>query len=270
MRTTDQRMLLQGMLRTQYGNILSTVNQYDGLYYGVILDTDASNSSLASGYARFTIPAISGDAWGPVPYPGLVAPASGVTCVVGFDHIKNEPIIISYIGANPDVYADKPGYYGSYYSNTTQGIASTTTAYPMVLEGLDSQNGVLVSGSPKTKITVAHAGVYSFFWSGQFQNTAVSDQDVSVWVRKNGVDIPGSTGLVSIPSSHGGVSGHSIAGWNFFFNLDAGDYIELYWCATSTAVSLEYYAAGTAPTRPSTSSIVATLAQVAYNIAGGA
>ena len=151
-------------------------------------------------------------------------------------------------------------YSGAFSDYTTQTIASTTTAYKMTFNTTDFSNGVtVVSGS---RITVANAGTYNFQWSGQFQNTANQLEDVKVWVRINGVDVVGSTGLISIPNSHGGTPGHIIAGWNFYFTLNSGDYLELWWSATSTGVTIEYYSAGTSPTTPTTASLIATISQI--------
>jgi hypothetical protein len=78
-------------------------------------------------------------------------------------------------------------------------------------------------------------------------------------LRKNGTDIAGSTGFVSVINKHGGVDGHTIVGWNFYVSLAAGDYIQLYWSTTNAAITIQAYAAGVSPTRPTTASNVATL-----------
>lgn len=154
--------------------------------------------------------------------------------------------------------------YGAFQDSTDQTIASTTTAYEMTFNTTDSSNGVTVvtSGGKASRLTVANAGTYNLQWSGQFQNTDTQLHDVSVWLRKNGTDIAGSSGVISVPNSHGGVDGHTLVGWNYFVDLSANDYIEMMWSATNTAVSLQFYAAGTAPTRPSTASLIATLSYV--------
>ena len=68
-----------------------------------------------------------------------------------------------------------------------------------------------------------------------------------------------------MPNSHGGVNGHSIVGWNYFLELAANDYIEIWWSATSTAVSLQFIPAQTSPTRPSTASLITTMNFVSFN-----
>lgn len=153
-------------------------------------------------------------------------------------------------------------YYGAFQDSTTQTIASTTTAYTITFNTVDFASNGVTRGTPTSRIVFANAGTYNIQWSGQFENSINSDQDVSVWLRVNGVDVAGSTGIISIPASHGAVNGHTIAGWNFFLGLTAGQYVELIWTASSTAVSLAGYAAGTSPTRPSTASVVFTANRV--------
>jgi hypothetical protein len=151
--------------------------------------------------------------------------------------------------------------YGAFQDSTDQTIASTTTAYPMTLDTVDYSNGVFISDS--SKINVRNYGIYNLQWSGQFQNSDTVLQDVSVWLRKNGTDITGSTGFIAIPNSHGGGDGHLIVGWNYFVEMNAGDYIQIMWSATNTSVSIQTYPTGTSPTRPSTASVVATMQYVA-------
>jgi hypothetical protein len=114
-------------------------------------------------------------------------------------------------------------------------------------------------------MNVRNAGVYNLQWSGQFQNTDTQEHDISIWLRKNGTNITGSTGFSGVPSSHGGIDGHIIVGWNYFLELAANDYIEIYWSSPSTNVSLQFYAAGTSPTRPTTASVIATMNYISPN-----
>ena len=150
---------------------------------------------------------------------------------------------------------------GSFYDTTTQS-ATANTATLMTINSTDTPNtnGVsIVSGS---RITATYPGVYNLQFSVQLQNTDNAIQDVNIWLRQNGTDLVGSTGLISIParkSASAGEEAHGIFGWNYFVTMAASDYIQLYWSTTNAAVTIKYYAAGTSPTRPSTSSVVATM-----------
>ena len=150
--------------------------------------------------------------------------------------------------------------YGS-FADTTDQTALANTATVMTFNTTDFANGVSIvtSGGLASRFTVTNPGIYNFQWSGQFVNNDVQLHDASIWIRKNGSDVVGSTGFISIPNRHGGIDGHGIYGWNFLFNLAANDYIELWWSNTNTAISIQAYPVGTSPTRPSTSSLVATM-----------
>ena len=153
------------------------------------------------------------------------------------------------------------GYYGAFSDYTTQ-TASANTATAMQLGTVDEANGVsIVSGS---RITFANAGTYNLQWSAQFNNTNTQEVDVSVWMRKNGVNVVGSNGLIAVVSSHGGIDGHVIPSWNFVFTVAAGDYYEFYWSTPSTQVAVATIAAQTNPVRPSTASVVMTAQHIGF------
>jgi hypothetical protein len=145
--------------------------------------------------------------------------------------------------------------YGAFSSDQDQ-TTTANTATLMTLNTTDFANGVSIATS---KITVATAGIYNLQFSTQFTNANSNVKDVYIWLRQNGVNIPGSTGFVSIPGSHGGTDGHSIIGWNYFLSMTAGQYIEIYWSVPNTDVSIQHLAASGTPTKPSTQSVVATM-----------
>jgi hypothetical protein len=148
--------------------------------------------------------------------------------------------------------------YGAFSSDQDQ-TAVANTATLMTLNTTDFANGISIATS---KITVATAGIYNLQFSAQFQNTDTAFQNVYIWLKQSGVDIPGSTGFVSIPNRHAGTDGHAIVGWNYFLSMTAGQYIEIYWSVPNTAVSIQHLAASGTPTKPSTQSVVATMSFV--------
>jgi hypothetical protein len=154
--------------------------------------------------------------------------------------------------------------YGA-FQDTTDQTATANTATVMTFNTTDFANGVSVvtSGGKASRLTVEQAGIYNLQFSAQFQNTDSQLHDVSIWLRKDasgaGVDVDGSTGLISVPNSHGGINGHTIVGWNYYVTLNTNDFVEIWWSTPSTNVTIQAYAAGTSPTRPTTASVVATL-----------
>jgi hypothetical protein len=148
--------------------------------------------------------------------------------------------------------------YGAFSSDQDQ-TTTINTATLMTLNTTDFASGVSIATS---KITVENPGIYNLQFSAQFQNTDTAFQDVYIWLKQSGVDIPGSTGFVSIPNRHAGTDGHSIVGWNYFLSMAAGDYIEIYWSVPNVSVSIQHLAASGSPTKPSTQSVVATMSFV--------
>jgi hypothetical protein len=150
------------------------------------------------------------------------------------------------------------GAFSSFVDQTT----TANTATLMTLDTTDFANTVSISTS---KITVTKPGIYNLQFSAQFQNTDNQIQDISIWLKQNGTDIAGSTGLVSIParkSASAGEEAHQITGWNYYIRMNAGDYVEIYWSTTLASVTIQTYSASVSPVRPSTASVVATLSFV--------
>jgi hypothetical protein len=193
---------------------------------------------------------------------GRITLATGnATTTTLYDERIGYDSLILLVPVSAAAYTDSMPY-GAFQSLVDQSITANT-ATAMTLDTTDYSSGVHLSNS--SRINVRDTGVYNLQWSGQFQNTDTSLHDVSVWLRKNGTDIAGSTGFISVPNSHGGVDGHIITGWNYFLELNANDYIELYWSATNAAISLQFYGTQTSPTRPSTASVIATMNYVSPN-----
>jgi hypothetical protein len=149
--------------------------------------------------------------------------------------------------------------YGAFSDTTTQ-TATANTATLITFNTTDYTNGVTVSSG--SKLTVAYAGTYNIQFSVQLENTDTQLSDVSIWIRVNGVDVAGSTGLISVPNSHGGTNGHAVQGWNYFLQLNANDYVQLVWSTSAATTSIKYYAAASTPTRPATASVIATVNQI--------
>ncbi len=163
------------------------------------------------------------------------------------------------------------GYYGAWQDSTTQTAAVNNVGYAIKYDTQDIvPNGISIvndgSGNP-TRITFANTGIYNIQFSAQFQNTSVQLHDVTIWLRLNGVDIPGSSGFLSVPNSHGGTPGHVIAAWNYVLDVVGGQYYELIWSTDSAVnVTMQYYAAGNPP--PAAASVILTVTQQSGIMAG--
>ena len=121
------------------------------------------------------------------------------------------------VGAN-----GKLGWWGSFWDTTTQTITSTTTAYVVGLNSSDpdSDGVAIVDGSKITPTTPAN---YNISVSVQVTNDQVQDHEAVFWFRKNGIDLPYSASVVTVPSTHGGVNGHLIFYVDLALHLNSGE-----------------------------------------------
>ena len=150
--------------------------------------------------------------------------------------------------------------FGAFSSDSDQAAVSTTAAYAITYDVTDISDSVYLSNS--SRLNVTYPGVYNLQFSIQFNNTDTQIHDVDVWAAVNGTNVDNSNSRFSVPNSHGGTDGHLIAALNLFLSMEAGDYVELYWATTNTAVTIEHLPAASSPTRPETPSVIATMSFV--------
>jgi hypothetical protein len=150
--------------------------------------------------------------------------------------------------------------FGAFSSDSDQAAVSTTAAYAITYDVTDISDSVYLSNN--SRLNVTYPGVYNLQFSIQFNNTDTQIHDVDVWAALNGTNISNSNSRFSVPNSHGGIDGHLIAALNLFLSMESGDYVELYWATTNTAVTIEHLPAASSPTRPETPSVIATMAFV--------
>lgn len=142
--------------------------------------------------------------------------------------------------------------YGSFYDTTTQTAAAINTAYAITFNTTDLTYGVYI-GSPTSRVYVVGDGVYNFQFSIQVDNTSGGNHLIYIWYRVNGVDVANSASQVRLK----GTDGELVAAWNFIAKLKAGDYFELMYSVSDTAVQIVAQAAA-APV-PAIPSVILTV-----------
>jgi hypothetical protein len=142
--------------------------------------------------------------------------------------------------------------YGSFYDTTTQTAAAINTAYAMTFNTVDLSVGV-TRGTPTSRIYVDTLNVYNVQFSAQVDKTSGGVGLVWIWLRKNGVNVPDSAGLIRIQGNNAEI----LAAWNYVIELNAGDYIELMWEVDDTSVILLADAASAV--HPSVPSVILTV-----------
>ena len=160
-------------------------------------------------------------------------------------------------------YFGNPGYWGSFWDETSQVATLVNTAYAIKLRQIDttSRGTKIISNE---RITFDHPGIYSITFSIQFSNTDNSIHDINVWLRKNGADVPASDSRFSVIARHGNVDGNVIGCVNFVLGLTTNDYLELMWATSNVAAYIHAETAQTSPfAHPIIPGIICTVVQVA-------
>lgn len=142
------------------------------------------------------------------------------------------------IGTNGGQYIDCPN--GLFFDLGTYSPAVINTGYPLEFKTTYLSNAVSVVDD--TKITVSVGGVYNFQYSSAVTSTNSSVKTVWVWIVRNGTPVGYSTNEYTISGS----GTDTVIAWNFNIDLDVDEYVEMYWGANDTNVTI----GTTAPAAP--------------------
>ena len=147
---------------------------------------------------------------------------------------------------------------GSYYSVNNQIPTVANTPNSMEFSTIDFESGVQLIASDT--IEVLKNGVFNVQFSAQLSRTSGgSSQQISIWFRKNGINIPNSNTHLNVQAN----AGKLVAGWNYFFDLNQNDTIQIMYSVTSTTIQLLHENADLAVPHPATPSVIVTINQVA-------
>jgi hypothetical protein len=122
--------------------------------------------------------------------------------------------------------------YGSFYDTTTQAATVINTATAITFNNTDLSNGVVLSTT--SRVMVDTPGIYNFDTSFQLDKTAGGTGLFYLWFRLNGVDVPDSASQIRIQGNNAEV----FSSLNYFFNLNAGDYVELIFSVDDLSVQI--------------------------------
>jgi hypothetical protein len=137
--------------------------------------------------------------------------------------------------------------YGSFYDTTTQTAAAINTAYAMTFNTTRTSEGITL-GTPTSRVYADTLATYNIQFSVQVNTTALTDQLLWVWLRKNGTNVTASTSQVRTKV----LDFAAVVTKNFLLEMNPGDYFELMWATDSTGVQLQTFAAsGFYPSVPS-------------------
>lgn len=129
--------------------------------------------------------------------------------------------------------APKP--HGSFYDTTTQTNPVANAVNLMRFSNTYSELETVFSVLRESnKIYVAETGVYNIQFSAQLDKTGGGADEVYIWIRVNGVNVPYSASKVIID----GPNAEVVAAWNWVLTLGANDYFEIAWQSPDLGVVL--------------------------------
>jgi hypothetical protein len=133
--------------------------------------------------------------------------------------------------------------YGEFYSSQDQ-TASANVATAITFNNSASFNtGITVASN--SQITFDTAGTYMIAVSIQFVSSDPSEQDATVWFRKNGTDIVASASKVTVPKTS--VGGALLFQVTLMESVTASQYIQVYYAVESANVTVDFTAAQSSP-----------------------
>jgi hypothetical protein len=127
------------------------------------------------------------------------------------------------------------GSYGSWYDSGDQLATLVSTGQAVLIRQQDIVSGFSRSGN--SRIVAANAGIYNLAFSLQLHNRGGggSGTTAEIWLTKNGLQVPDSNTRVAVNTN----SPYIVAAWNFFQQMNVGDYLELYWATDNLNITLE-------------------------------
>jgi len=155
------------------------------------------------------------------------------------------------------------GYYGSFFSSTTQST-SINAATLLYCESTADANGVSMevgTSGQKSRMTFANAGTYNIQFSAQayHRGGGGSGSTINIWFRLNGTNITNSDTRLTIASS----SPYQVAAWNFIVSVTAGQYVEMVFATDNANFEFLAEPAATSPVvHPAIPSIIMTAQQI--------
>lgn len=160
-------------------------------------------------------------------------------------------------------------YVGAFHDESSQPMVDVTQSQVVTFSNTDVSAGVVLNGGG-TQIKVTNAGTYNFAFSFQLKNAnTTSDRFARIWLTQNGSapanNLPMTSSIAQVPKQDGVKPGYIIVAFNFVLTLAAGDYVQVWWNADDTDVSVETVPATpgspTVPQMPASPSVVCTVTQ---------
>jgi len=184
---------------------------------------DVNTSAFSQGDILYASPTVAGAFTNVKPTaPNNVTPVAAVIKVGTTDGI---------IFVRPTIEQQKN--YGTFNRASNYVAAAVNTAYAVPFTSTAVSNGVSI-GTPTSRIVFSQSGYYDISCTLQYTSSNSSSKNAYAWIRKNGVDIPQSSRIVTLDLN----SGYSPVLISEAVSLAANDYIEIMFATTDVALSI--------------------------------
>jgi hypothetical protein len=157
--------------------------------------------------------------------------------------------------------------YGQFSDYNDQAATTIGTENILGLDTEDFASNVYLSNG--NRINFRNSGKYAIQFSIQVVNSTNDVHSLDIWFKKNGSNVAKSNSKFGIKQrKSSGQPSQLIAATMVFFDITAGDYIQLAWRPTNIGVSFEHFAAVTAsagvtPAIPETPTAFVTVQYIA-------
>ena len=153
--------------------------------------------------------------------------------------------------------------YGAFYDTTDQPFLAVGTPQAVRINSQYLSNGISIVGGDR--ITFSQTGVYTLSFSLQVINPDNAVHSFDCWIKYNGNNYPHSTTRFDMqPRKNSGIASYLVANFELTgMAQNAGDYVQIFWHANSTQLSLAEFAAQTSPAIPETPSVIVNIHKIA-------
>lgn len=153
-------------------------------------------------------------------------------------------------------YKVPPTAHGNFSDSTDQAMGAGDTPQIITFNTNDDVEGLYHNTTVLPgRFTVLNPGAYQMVFSGIADSTLGNNKYIAIWLRVNGIDVPRSNTIVTIPTA--AVEQTVAVAIQYHFNVN--DYFELWTYGTDVNVRWNATAAGVGPACPS---VILTVAKV--------
>jgi hypothetical protein len=247
--TSGQVVSFDGVDNTNsipYGRLVTATDTYEPMYTIGVVTQDVAPNSYGRATTLGKVRSVNttgfqfGEVWaaGDLVYASPTVPG-GLTNLE--PAVPNQHILIGVVlrvGATTGTLLVRPylsdhHHYGAFSSSVSQTLPADNTASVITYNTIDIASGIaLISAS---RITPNRPGLYRLDFRAQLNKPGGSTAQFWVWLRRNGVDVPGSTKTLT----EKGGQGHVVAAWGYTLAVTAGAYYELVWASDDATSILE-------------------------------